>query len=339
MDDFASLPTAEKRTYIEQAALRTGLAPEVLEKDFWVVWLLGKLFSLETISPSILFKGGTSLSKAYGLIHRFSEDIDISIDRSLLGFDGERDPLTAQTNTEANRRLGALQAACADYVKGPLMAALTESVAKILSAGWALELDQRDPLTILFSFPSVLSKKVFRYITPYVKLEFGARADLWPQERKRIRSCLADVFPGVTNEHLGLEIQTLGVARTYWEKATILHAEFHRPETKEFPTRLSRHHYDLFMLSSSDHGEMFASDSSLLEQVVRHKEIFFRSSWANYQDARPGSLKLVPPAHQVVSLAEDYALMRQMFFSEPPSLNEILNKLQEVETRFNQTKG
>ena len=99
MSRFIDKTVEEKRIYIEQGALRKGLAPTVIEKDFWVCWILKKLFSLPGLSEHLIFKGGTSLSKIYGLIQRFSEDIDISIDRAFLGFHGEADPLAAKSRT------------------------------------------------------------------------------------------------------------------------------------------------------------------------------------------------------------------------------------------------
>ena len=128
---------------------------------------------------------------------------------------------------------------------------------------------------------------------------------------------------------------TLAVPRTFWEKATILHAEYHRPSGKGFPSRISRHHYDIFMIVTSEGGKALTSDVELLERVVHHKEIFFKSSWANYRSARPGTMRMVPAPHQISNVKEDYALMRQMFFSDPPSFETILDQLKFLESTIN----
>lgn len=337
MDDFAGLPPEERRIFIEQAAMRTGLPQTVLEKDYWVCWLLKQLFSTPKISDYLIFKGGTSLSKSYGLIQRFSEDVDISIDRSLIGFSEDIAALALQSNTATRKKLDALQAAGIKTVKDVIAPAVREAVGGELSEVWNIEEDISDPLTLLFHFPSALERTAFSYITPYVKMEFGARADLWPQELKPVRSYLAAAFPEQIDEGAGFEIRTLSAERTFWEKVTILHAEYHRPQTKAFPARLSRHHYDLLMLFRSDLGKNAARNLALLARVVQHKQVFFKSSWANYESSKPGTLKLVPPPHQISALRSDYALMRDMFFSTPPSFEEILNNLAELEKLINGT--
>lgn len=169
-------------------------------------------------------------------------------------------------------------------------------------------------------------------------MEFGARADLWPQELKPVRSYLAATFPDQIDEGAGFEIRTLSAERTFWEKVTILHAEHHRPRTGTFPARLSRHHYDLLMLFRSELGRKAAGNLALLARVVQHKNIFFKSSWANYESARPGTLKLAPPPHQITALRSDYALMRDMFFSSPPSFEDVLDNLAELEKLINNKK-
>lgn len=330
MNEFIVLPPEEKRLYIEQAALRAGLVQPVVEKDFWVCWILGKLFSLADIRDHLIFKGGTSLSKAYGLIQRFSEDVDVSIDRRFLGFDGKDDPFTASSRTARERILGDLQTRCTQAVRDKLLPALRSAISEELSEGWELEIDPDDPLAILFHFPDAIGKALFSYITPYVKVELGARGDGWPQESKEIRSYLAEALPGSFAEE-AVPATTLAPERTFWEKATILHMEYHRPEGKELPARLSRHYYDLHMLYTSPVGQKALEDIALLERVVRHKRIFFASGWAHYDEILSSGLKLIPPPGRRESLAADYQKMREMFFSEPPQLEIVYESLGRLE--------
>lgn len=141
-----------------------------------------------------MFKGGTSLSKAYGLIERFSEDVDVSIDRAFLGFDAGNDSFSALSRTAKDRKLESLQAECIEAVKLKIAPSLEQEINEELLSPVKLELDSQDPLALLFSFPSV-EPNAFSYITPYIKLEFGARADLWPQTVRKVRSYLSDAFP------------------------------------------------------------------------------------------------------------------------------------------------
>jgi hypothetical protein len=131
------------------------------------------------------------------------------------------------------------------------------------------------------------------------------------------------------------KIKVLAVERTFWEKATILHAEYHRPESKVQPKRHSRHFYDLYTISKTAYGQQALQDVDLLKRVVAHKDIFFHSSWANYILAKPGSFKLLPQQHQQVALEADYSGMREMFFDSPPSFADVLSVLGEMERLIN----
>ena len=195
MKKFIEKTCSDQKHFIQQASLKSGVSQAVLEKDFWVCWVLTKIFSLPGISEYLLFKGGTSLSKAYDLIERFSEDVDISIDRAFLGFGGENDLLSAQSRTARDRQMERLQTQCIESVKSKIAPALKKAISEELTGEIELSVDTQDPLALLFYFPSVLNPQTFSYLTPYVKLEFGARADLWPQEEKRIHTYLSEIFP------------------------------------------------------------------------------------------------------------------------------------------------
>jgi hypothetical protein len=127
----------------------------------------------------------------------------------------------------------------------------------------------------------------------------------------------------------------LAVTRTFREKATLLHAEYHRSPAKPMPPRLSRHYYDLARLIVAGVGEQAVADLELLQSVVDHKTVFFASGWARYAEARRGSLRLVPPPERTPALGADYDSMREMFFGEHLAFTEVLRILEEWEGRFN----
>ena len=146
---------------------------------------------------------------------------------------------------------------------------------------------------------------------------------------------MAEQFPAAF-ETTDFIVKVLAVERTFWEKATLLHAEYHRPPDKEIPLRLSRHYYDTSRLIFSGIGEKATNRPGLLQRVVEHKKVFFPSGWAHYDEAIQGSLRLTPHAGRIRQLEEDYDKMREMFFAERPAFAEVLHVLERWETHFNQ---
>ena len=172
------------------------------------------------------------------------------------------------------------------------------------------------------------------YIKPFVRIEFGARSDNWPQEIGQISPYIQELFPEAINNVASSSVRVLTKARTFWEKATILHAEYHRPESSNLPLRHSRHFYDLFCISTQRDASLIVSDRELLERVVQHKT-FFRSGWANYDLAQVGTLRLYPRESQIEALQSDHKSMQQMFFDAPPSFEDVLEKIHEIEAKIN----
>jgi hypothetical protein len=340
MDRFVRLPSQERRRYFEQTAERMALSPQIIEKDFWVCWTLRKLFSLPGMGDMLIFKGGTSLSKAYRVIERFSEDIDLSLNRAGLGFGDEAfDPEADISGKERRRRIDKLKEACQKKVADELRPMMIGAIGDALrdAPGWSLKIAEDDPdrQTLLFAYPSGLAETTAAYIGPAVRIELGARSDHWPSEQVRIAPYVAERFPAAF-ETQDFAVKVLAAERTFWEKATLLHAEYHRPREKGVPIRLSRHYYDTACLILSGVGGKAASHPELLQRVVEHKRVFFPSGWAHYDEAIRGSLRLMPQRGRMRQLEEDYDRMREMFFAEPPAFSEILRILEEWETHFNQ---
>jgi hypothetical protein len=345
MDDVARLPARERADLFNEAGARRGLATAIIEKDFWVCWILKRLFALPGDSPALIFKGGTSLSKAFGVIRRFSEDIDLSFDRHDLGYSGEHDPEIAASRKQAARLVDDLVADVQRHIGASLLPTLRDAIGAELESidtAWNLVIDRDDPQTVNFQYPVSLHGSDyarFAYVLPAVRLELGARGDPWPAERRDIIAFAAEEFPALFKAPI-CTVMVLTAERTFWEKATILHAEFHRPTDKPFGAKLSRHYYDLAQLAQSDHGERALAQLELLDSVARHKAIFFPSAWGHYGSAKPGTLRLVPPAGRRAALAADYAAMRPMMFDEtPPRFTEIIDVIAELERRINGQPG
>ena len=219
-----------------------------------------------------------------------------------------------------------------------LRSAIVEQLGEPTKGEWSLEIDAGDAQTVNFHYPTALPASEYEgmaYITPRVKLELGARGDPWPTEEKVIRSYAAEDYPDFF-EDPDSTVTVLSARRTFWEKATALHAEAHRPTETATPQYFSRHYYDLAMLLDTDEGKAAAADFDLLATVAKHKATFFRSGWASYDTARPGTLRLMPSEARIKDLRADYRAMAPMMFDEkPPSFDDILAKIKKLQETIN----
>lgn len=239
MDDVARLPVRDRSELFSTASsMRGDMRPVLIEKDFWVCWTLKRVFALDDPPTGLIFKGGTSLSKAYQAIDRFSEDVDLSFDRSLLGFGGDNDPARAPSKKQAEKRLDELAVACREMIRRRFLPRLQALFATALGTApspgtWQVELDEDDPneQTLLFRYPGHIAKRegvMARYLRPIVRLELGARGEQWPAEYATITPYAAQVI-AKSFKNPACSVKVLAAERTFWEKATILHACYHLP--------------------------------------------------------------------------------------------------------------
>jgi hypothetical protein len=337
MDNFAKRKAAERQPYFEETATRRNSTTTAIEKDFWICWSLKHLFVLKAI-PELRFKGGTSLSKVFRLIDRFSEDIDISIDRAALGFSGERDLANPKLSATKRRALDEdLRAAITEEVQAKLLPKLHARFKEILGTqGWALtpsdELNEE--MTLVFHYPPAFEYK--EYLRPQIKIEFG-RGDQQPSQTLPVTPFVAEEFPDVFAEK-SAEIVVLDAERTFWEKVTLLHAENHRPDPAKLKLRMSRHWSDIAVMSVVGRFGNDKLSVDLLQEVIRFKQIYFAANWAHYETALPGTLRIVPNDGLAKILKDDYAQMKEMFPAEAFSFDEILEKLEALEKRLNTLK-
>jgi hypothetical protein len=336
LNTIARMPAAERAEVFAETAARKGLPEAIIEKDFWVCWVLKQLFSIEALSGRLLFKGGTTLSKIFHAINRFSEDIDLAVDYVALGFTGARDPrkegISKKKRTDI---LAEMMVACQQYIRSEFLDALKARCEEVLgpAGAWSLNVSEQDPNVLQFRYPAAGAKNL-AYVSPQVVLELGTHAEFVPRNRFTIRTFAAEEFPNLVPDG-DVRVVALLAKRTFWEKATILHAEYHRPPEKALPDRYSRHYYDVAMLA---HGEIRAealADMQLLVQVVRHKETFYPSAWAQYARASPGSFRLLPAEARRAAVERDYRSMGVMIFGEPPEFDKIMETLAALEQEIN----
>ncbi len=340
MDGVAQLNSAERGELFTETAARMGVLPIIAEKDFWVCWSLKHLFASPDQKPALLFKGGTSLSKVFHVINRFSEDIDLSLDRLDLGFTGDRDPLNAGSYAKAGALVQEIEAACIRHIADVLLPALQSKFTAVIGAdegNWRLTVDEGDSQTANFDYPRgfpTAEYKKFGYVRPTVRLEIGARSDHWPADRHPVKPYAAEFFPNQFRAP-SCNVRTLGAERTFWEKVTLLHAEYHRPQGRHLRPWLARHYYDVAMLGGNEIKQRAIAQPDLLARVVTHKDWLFHSAWANYGEATPGTLRLAPRADLEKALRADYTAMQEMFFVQPPTFDEVLEELRRLEDEIN----
>lgn len=336
MNSVISLTQAQRRQLFNGAEQELGFNAPVVEKDFWVCWTLRELFALPGARDHLIFKGGTALSKVWRAIRRFSEDVDVSLSREWLGFTGKLDPEQATSASQRKKRLESLVAACEAKVRDELRPALAARMSTALGySGWTLESDPGDAQSLIFRYPSAFAEAgEAPYISRSVKIEGGARADAWPTENRTIQPYVAEAFPnGVPDAQVSVRV--LSIERTFWEKATILHAEAHRRKEKPTPARYSRHYADLAALADHEAGHQAMQRDDLRARVVTHKQVFFADKFASYETAVPGSFRLVPDDYRLPDLERDYRDMREMFFEEPPSWAQVIERLRRLEKAIN----
>lgn len=328
------------RLYFEQAQLQLRLPPASIEKDFWVCWTLMKLFSLPEWGTHLVFKGGTSLSKCWGLIERFSEDIDIVINRDFLGFGGDKSPEKETSKKKRKKKLDGLKDTCRSRIQTELKPALEQcfGISLPLDMKWSLKIasleEDPDGQTLLFDYPATFSGSS-SYLSPRVKIELGARSDIWPTETPMIRPYLADAFPAIFTIDK-FPVQAVAPERTFWEKAMLLHEETFRPAQKTRKGRLARHYYDLWCLIKKGIAKRAMGNPGLFSVVAEHRAVFFNQNWVDYNTLRPGSLCLVPREDQILTWRQDYNSMRGvMFFGAVPDFDEILKVVSGFEREFN----
>lgn len=328
--DLARAPLAERSNYTVAAAGELGVSELVIEKDFWVVWILERLFAQSAKLGPFTFKGGTSLSKGFKAIERFSEDIDISIDRATLGFGDDAYFYDAGSNKEAKRRVLEIREKVRTYSLETILPKLHTAIATELQSeqGWVLE--GGDPGSLRFRYPTTQRGEI-GYIKPDVLIEFGS-ADTWPAQAIEIQPYIVDALEAVTGT---IRVRVLDPQRTFWEKATLLHEIAHRDESLPFPARHSRHYYDLALLARSEIGDAAIANMPLLFAVARFKSVFFASTRARYDLAKPGTLRLMFPDFRRDAVASDYEQMQPMLFGDVPSFDEVCKRIVDLETRIN----
>ncbi len=329
MDKVATLTSDQRGQLFQETAAERGMSAAVVEKDFWVCWVLRLIFSDPQWGTRIVFKGGTSLSKVFGLIERFSEDVDLILDWRLLGYGpGQEDPYADQpSNTQQDSFNAEFNARAARYIAQTLCPQFSKLFSRCPQVRVAVDSDE--PQVVNVEYPAAFS---LDYLRPQVRLEIGPLASFVPRSAHTIQPYAAQSFPRVFTDS-DCPVVAIDAERTFWEKATILHQQAHR--THAMPPRYSRHYYDMDRLARSKIRQKALTDLALLKDVVAFKRRFYRCSWANYENARPGTFRLIPGQARLEELEKDYRQMKVMIFGDVPKFDQIIGMLKALEDEIN----
>lgn len=328
MKNWLDIPNEDKSQLYNEIAMTTGMAPYAVEKDWWVTHTLAMIFRT-SLAPHLVFKGGTSLSKAWGLIERFSEDIDIALDRKFFGFNG---PMSG-TQVRKLRRMSF------EYISKEFYPELAkefekEGIAIDLRIGETKDPDQ-DPLTIELYYPSVIAHPA--YIQPRVLIEIGSRSLREPFSQRQFSSLVGSHFPGQAFSDNAIEIPTVNPERTLLEKIFLLHEEFQKAPDKIRVDRLSRHLYDIEKLMQTEHANNVLKDETLYKEIVHHRRTVTALRGIDYDRYKPEFINPLPPKDVFDAWKEDYRIMQeQMIYGESVSFEELLERIESFKTSINQ---
>ena len=279
------------------------------------------------------FKGGTSLSKVFNAINRFSEDVDVTLDYR--GFDAGIDPFDPKTSKSQIKKLSdTLKGFVRDHAHGVVVPYLTKQLLAEVERNQARVEVSENGEEVRVYYPSAVSQTL-GYVRDSVLIEFGGRNITEPNAEHQVRPYIAERLAEL--ELPGAKVTVLSPARTFWEKATLIHVECHRPELKAGAERQSRHWCDLALLADHDIGRRALMDRALLADVVKHKKVFFNIGHANYDACLTGKLRLVPDDPLLDAVAADLRAMIDggMFYGKRPSFDKIMERLQALEQEIN----
>lgn len=330
MRNVAQLSESERSELFRNTANKMGLNDAIIEKDFWVCYTLDYLFHRCQWKDSITFKGGTSLSKAFNLIKRFSEYIDLILDWRVLGY-SKNEPWENRSKTKQDIFNKEADKRAEDFLREQFCPAIRSELSKELHCEANIYIDDEDSQTIIFSYPRLFDNTSALKV---IRLEIGALAAWTPATIAKIQPYAATYYPKVFKQK-DTAILTVAPERTFWEKATILHHEANRPENSEMPKRYSRHYYDLYRMSMAPVKDIAFAKAELLKTVTDFKMKFYPRNWARYNEAVPGTMKLVPPEYRLAALNEDYTNMKDMLFGDFPDFETVMSAIRKLEEEIN----
>lgn len=336
MNSFIKLSPEERKIYCQQAVerMQIPLPAAVIEKDFWVCWTLNLLNGIPELTGNITFKGGTSLSKAWGLIERFSEDIDIAINRKVFGQHPPYGAEDAESNRQRKIRLEELENKSSNFIREFLLPSLHKKISSYLNPDeYTLKPIQKgNEVNLEFEYPGTL-KNELGGLLPVVLIELVPRADEIPNEERKITPILYEVFKDLLGEGT-FNISTLSPARTFLEKLLFIHETL--GGFNKGSERKSRHYYDLLKLYRAGVFDLIRDNRELLQMVVEHRQTFFRYNTLDYAGILKHGVQVIPPKESWADWRSDYSRTTVMIYNDIPSFDDLMQFAAHLEKEFNE---
>ena len=324
MKAFYQLPDETKERIFRQTGTERGIPAFAVEKDWWVVQTLRIIFSMD-IAKHLVFKGGTSLSKAWNLVDRFSEDVDLALDKAVLGID----------EVQTKKHVKKLRSKSKKFIKGTFYPLLIEEFAKAGIDDVEIKIPkglENDPLSIEIYYPYVT--RYSKYINPKVLVEIGSRSLKEPFSARTITSYVAEQFPKQDFTDEPFPIATASPEKTFLEKIFLLHEEFQKDEIRT--NRLTRHFYDIERMMDTPYAETALSDYELYQTIVQHRKLLFSVSTVDYNLHQPQTINPIPPDNLLKEWEKDYnELSESMIYGDKLSWNKLLSRIMELKDRIN----
>jgi len=331
-NNFIILPDQTRRNAFIESATRKALPAVAVEKDWWVTIVLHALFSL-SYAEHLSFKGGTSLSKCYNLIERFSEDVDIAMNREKLGFTG------TLSKTQISDKLR--RAAC-KFVREELQFDVKNQleINGINSNHFSVNVNitpitTTDPEIIEIVYQSLFDDN--DYIKPVVKIEVSGRSMSEPVQTVKLQSIVDEVFTEMQFVNPAFVTNVVVPERTFWEKICLLHEEFAKPQELIRAERMSRHLYDLEKIMDTSIAEKALKDNVLYSSIVEHRRIFIGLKGFDYTTLATKTINIVPPENIIDLWKTDYEIMQKtMIYGNSLPFNKLIDKIKQLNERINQ---
>ena len=329
MNNWQNIPAERQRIIIESVLLKTGYSTHAIEKDWWVTMVLKALFKT-SCADYLVFKGGTSLSKCWNLIERFSEDIDVAISHEFFGI--------AEISSKNQR--DKLRKASSKYIQEKLIEELDDNLKQSEISGYKIELEptessDKDPRVVNVKYSSLFSEN--KYLSNWIKVEISCRSLREPFDPIKIRSIIADNYPNEKFADDYFVVNTVSPKRTFLEKAFLLHEALQKGRIHSY--RMTRHLYDLHKLMDTEFAEDALSDENLYKTIIEYRSIITREKGVDYSTHRPSQINFIPENEIVDVWKEDYKNMQETFiYGQPISFEVLLGRMQKLCNRFNAIK-
>jgi len=326
--NWSELQDTTKRQILAEIGIRTNFHDSIIEKDWWVVQTL-RLVSQMDIANQIVFRGGTSLSKAWGIINRFSEDVDLAINRELFGFSGDI------SRTQVRK----MKVVSNQYISNDFLSALQKAFDDAGMKDVRLSVVDKkdsddDPVKIEVLYPAIAEYSA--YIKPRVLLEVGSRSMIDPATKRSFRSMVGEHFPEQPFADEDVNMQCINPERTFLEKLFLLHEEHQRPVEKMLINGRSRHFYDICQIAKTPYGGKAIADKELYRIIVAHRERFTKISGVDYASHFPPTLNPIPSAELMPRWKQDYIEMRgNMLVGEAPEFEELIEEIKLICEKIN----